>query len=110
MDTEKSRLEQFKEFIEIDPSDTFSRYALGMEYMGLGEFTQAVAQFDEVILLDPSDAAAHFQAANACENLNQNDRAKNYLRKGIEAAEKKGDKHAKDEMSAALEKLEEESS
>ena len=34
MDEEKSRLEQFKEFVEMDPSDTFSRYALAMEYMG----------------------------------------------------------------------------
>jgi Tfp pilus assembly protein PilF len=106
MEVEKSRLEQFKEFVELDPTDTFSRYALGMEYMGVGDYQQGIAQFDEVIRLDSSDAAAYFQAANACEVLNENDRAKDYLRKGIQAAEKKGDKHAKDEMTAALEKLE----
>ena len=106
MEVEKSRLEQFKEFVELDPTDTFSRYALGMEYMGAGDYQQGIEQFDEVIRLDSTDAAAYFQAANACEILNENDRAKDYLRKGIQAAEKKGDKHAKDEMTAALEKLE----
>jgi Tfp pilus assembly protein PilF len=108
METEKSRLEQFKEFVDLDPSDTFSRYALGMEYMGVGDFTQAIAQFDEVIRLDPTDASAHFQAANAYEHSNNKDRAIEYLRKGIEVAGRKGDRHAKDEMTAALEKLEEE--
>jgi len=106
MEVEKSRLEQFKEFVELDPTDTFSRYALGMEYMGAGDYQQGIAQFDEVIRLDSADSAAYFQAANACEILNENDRAKDYLRKGIQAAEKKGDKHARDEMTAALEKLE----
>ena len=108
MEVEKSRLEQFKEFVELDPTDTFSRYALGMEYMGAGDYQQGIEQFDEVIRLDSTDSAAYFQAANICEILNQNDRAKDYLRKGIQAAEKKGDKHAKDEMTAALEKLLEE--
>ena len=107
METEKSRLEQFKEFVEMDPSDTFSRYALGMEYMGVGDYPQAILQFEEVIRLDPSDAPSHFQAAFASENLGEKDRAKDYLRKGIHVAEKKGDRHAKDEMTAALEKLEE---
>lgn len=106
MDVEKSRLEQFKEFVELDPTDTFSRYALGMEYMGAGNYPEAIAQFDEVIHLNSTDSAAYFQAANVCEILNENDRAKDYLRKGILAAEQKGDKHAKDEMTAALEKLE----
>jgi len=108
MESEKSRLEQFKEFVEMDPSDAFSRYALGMEYMGVGDYSQAISQFLEVIRLDPSDASAHFQAANAYEHLNDKDRAKAFLRKGIDAASKKGDRHAIDEMTAALEKLDEE--
>jgi tetratricopeptide (TPR) repeat protein len=105
METEKSRLEQFKEFVELDPTDTFSRYALGMEYMGAGDYRQALEQFDEVIRLDSGDSPAYFQAGNACEILNENDRAKEYLEKGIQAAEKKGDKHAKEEMTAALDRI-----
>jgi Tfp pilus assembly protein PilF len=91
--------------VEMDPSDTFSRYALGMEYMGVADYQNAITQFEEVIRIDATDAAAYFQAANVCENLNERERAMDYLRKGIAAAEKKGDKHAKDEMTAALEKI-----
>jgi Tfp pilus assembly protein PilF len=106
METEKSRLEQFKEFVELDPSDTFSRYALGMEYMGISEFDQAIAQFQEVMRIEPGNSAAYFQSATACERLNDNERAKQFLRQGIQVATERGDKHAKDEMTAALEKLE----
>jgi tetratricopeptide (TPR) repeat protein len=108
METEKSRLQQFKEFVEMDPADTFSRYALGMEYMGIGEFDNAIEQFQEVTRIEPANAAAYFQTANACERLNDINRAEEFLRKGIQVATEKGDRHAKDEMTAALEKLEEE--
>ena len=106
METEKSRLEQFKEFVEMDPSDAFSRYALGMEYMGIGEFDNAIAQFQEVVRIEPGNSAAYFQSAIACERLDDQEQAKEFLRKGIQVATEKGDKHAKDEMTAALEKLE----
>jgi tetratricopeptide (TPR) repeat protein len=105
MEPEKSRLEQFKEFVELDPTDTFSRYALGMEYMGLTEYNKAIEQFLEVIKLEPSDPAAYFQAARAFENSSQIDRAIGCLKDGIEAAIKKGDRHAEEEMRAALENL-----
>jgi Tfp pilus assembly protein PilF len=105
MDAEKSRLEQFKEFVELDPTDTFSRYALGMEYLGTSEYSDALQQFQEVIRLQPDDPAAYSQAALAAENLHQVDEARLFLQKGIEAATKKGDKHTREEMEAALEKL-----
>jgi cytochrome c-type biogenesis protein CcmH/NrfG len=44
-DEDKSRLEAFKEFVEMDPTDTFSRYALAMEYMGIQQFDDAVSHF-----------------------------------------------------------------
>jgi Tfp pilus assembly protein PilF len=105
MDAEKSRLEQFKEFVELDPADTFSRYALGMEYMGASEYSAALQQFEEVIRLEPTEPAAYSQAAIAAENLNQIDQARMLLQQGIEVATKKGDKHTREEMEAALEKL-----
>ncbi len=106
MEEEKSRLEQFKEFVEMDPTDTFSRYALAMEYMSVPDYAEAVRNFDEVIRLDPSYSAAYFQAAIASRNLRQMEQAKRFLQTGVEVAEKKGDWHARDEMRAALEELE----
>src|SRR3990172_4370497 len=104
---EKSRLEQFKEFVELDPSDTFSRYALGMEYMSLFNFEEAIRHFQEVIRLDPKYDVAYFQAALASQKLDLVDQAKAFLQKGIQVAEMKGDLHARDEMLAALQNLEE---
>jgi len=106
MDEEKSRLEQFKEFVEMDPADTFSRYALGMEYMGVGQFEGAVENFQEVIRQDPRYSAAYFQAGLACQKLKRIEEAREFLSKGIGIAEQKKDWHARDEMKAALENLE----
>ncbi len=106
MEEEKSRLEQFKEFVEMDPDDTFSRYALAMEYMSVPDYGEAVRNFEEVIRLDPTYSAAYFQAAIALRNDQRTDQAKRFLQTGIEVAEKKGDWHARDEMRAALDELE----
>ena len=106
MEEEKSRLEQFKEFVEMDPTDTFSRYALGMEYMAVPDYEQAVFHFQEVIRLDADYSAAYFQAALGSQKMNKLEQAKDFLRKGIDVAEKKRDWHARDEMTAALQTLE----
>jgi tetratricopeptide (TPR) repeat protein len=105
MESEKSRLEQFKEFVEMDPLDTFSRYALGMEYMGISNFQQAVKQFDEVIRIAPDESPSYFQAAIGLIHLDRKDLAKDYLIRGIAVAEKMNDRHARDEMQAALDQL-----
>jgi Tfp pilus assembly protein PilF len=102
---EKSRLEQFKEFVEMDPTDTFSRYALAMEYMSIQNFDEAINHFREVLKTDPSYSAAYFQAAIAARKAGGTDQAKELLGQGIAAAEKKGDWHARDEMKAMLEEM-----
>ena len=102
---EKSRLEQFKEFVDLDPADTFSRYALAMEYMSVSDFENSIRQFQEVIRLDPDYSAAYFQAAIASQKAEKLEDAKAFLGKGIVVAEKKGDWHARDEMKAALEAI-----
>ena len=108
-DEEKSRLEQFKEFVEMDPDDTFSRYALALEYMGVEQFDDAVSHFREVLKLDPTYSAAYFQAAIASRKSDSNDQAIDFLTRGIEAAEKKGDWHTRDEMKALLSEIQSES-
>lgn len=105
MEEEKSRLEQFKEFVEMDPSDTFSRYALGMEYLSASQFDEAREQFQAVIRLDPNYAAAYFQAAIACQRGQKIEDARIFLTKGVEVADANKDWHARDEMTAALHDL-----
>jgi Tfp pilus assembly protein PilF len=105
MEEEKSRLEQFKEFVEMDPNDTFSRYALAMEYMSIQNFDDAIHHFCEVLKMDSSYSAAYFQAAIASRKSGAVDQAEDFLNQGIAAAEKKGDWHARDEMKAMLQDM-----
>ena len=107
---EKSRLEQFKEFVALDPTDSFSRFALAMEYMALPDFEEAIRQFQEVIKMDPNYSAAYFQAAIASQRAEKLQQAREFLQTGIRVAQEKGDLHARDEMKAVLESLEEDES
>lgn len=36
----QDRIAQLKEFLENDPADSFTRYALALEYAGLGEIQE----------------------------------------------------------------------
>jgi tetratricopeptide (TPR) repeat protein len=106
MAEEKSRLEQFKELVELDPSDAYSRYALAMEYMSVGNFDESLRQLQEVIRLEPDNHTACFQAGVACRKTGNVEGAKRFWKRGIEAAQRKGDSHAVDKMIEALEILE----
>jgi Flp pilus assembly protein TadD len=76
-----------------------------MEYMGAGQYAEAIEQFVEVLKLEPTYSAAYFQAAIASRKNEQFNQARDYLIRGIEVADKKGDRHARDEMKQALEDL-----
>ena len=106
MAEEKSRLEQFKELVELDPNDGFSRYALAMEYLGAGNYSESLRQLQEVIRLEPDNHTAYFQAGVACRKSGDINGAKEFWKRGIEVAQGKGDSHAVDKMSEALEILE----
>lgn len=105
MAEEKSRLQQFKEFVELDPRDSFSRYALAMEYLSSGDFPEAIREFEEVIRLEPDNQTAYFQAGVACRKAGRIEHAKDFWQKGIETARAKGDTHSVDKMTEALELL-----
>ncbi len=101
-----NRVETLKSLAAQNPRDTFTRYALAMEYTRAGEFAEAVEQFRALLGVDPDYAYAYYHGAQALEKLGRREEARHLYRDGIQAAQRKGDAHARSELEAALELLE----
>ena len=47
-----SRIDTIKGFLEDDPRDSFSRYALSLEYVKLDRWDGAIQEFEKVVSND----------------------------------------------------------
>jgi tetratricopeptide (TPR) repeat protein len=99
------RLNTLKQLVAGNPSDSFARYGLAMEYAKAGQFAEAAAEYRSIIDAKPDYAAAYFQCGQALERLGRIDEAKDFYRRGIEVTERAGDGHARDQLQAALDAL-----
>jgi tetratricopeptide (TPR) repeat protein len=97
-----ARLETLKQMVARNPGDSFSRYGLAMEYRASGVMEEAVREFGALLDLNPDYVPAYFHYGQALETLGRSGEASEVYRKGIEAASRKGDGHARSELQAAL--------
>jgi len=101
----QDRITKLKEFLEKDPTDSFARYALALEYAGRGEIQIAVACLQEVLNHDPGYIPAYHQLGINYAKLGKSIDAGDILKKGISVATEQGDLHARSEMQEALDEL-----
>lgn len=85
-----------------EPHDVFLRYSLAMEHRSDGETQASLDLLDKLIAEQPPHVASFFMAAQQVAEQDQVERARAYLRDGIEAARDQGDGHAASEMSEFL--------
>ena len=100
------KLRKLQEMLTKEPRDAFLLYGIGMEFKKLEAFDRAIEHFGRVTDVDPNYCYAYFQRGQTHELLGQSDQAKRAYREGIQAAERVGDAHAKEELTAALEMVE----
>jgi len=99
------RIASLKEILTINPTDSFARYALAMEYSKAGQTDTALAEFSTLLKANPDYTNGYFMAAQTLAAVNRIDEAKAYLRDGIAAAQRVGNHHARSEMEAMLDDL-----
>ncbi len=102
MDPMSSRLEILQGMLTQDPTNTFARYGLAMEFANQGDFAGAVTQFEALIAGKPDYCAAYFHGGQTLEKMGKPDEAGSLYRRGIEAATKAGDSHTRKELEGAL--------
>ena len=94
-----------KSMVEQNPSDSFLRYGLAMEYRNRGELELAISEFRALMAAAPDYVPAYFHAGQTLERTGEVDEARQVYEKGIAAATRKGDAHAKSELEGALDLL-----
>ena len=99
------RIATFKSFISKSPADPFPRYGLAMEHKGQGQLAEAWTVFAELLEQFPDYVPTYLMAGSTLAALGRRDEAADVYRRGIDAATKKGDAHAKNELSTALAEL-----
>lgn len=99
------RAATLKQFLEANPSDSFARYGLAMEYVRAGDAKAAVAEFQKLVEINPDYTAAYQMAAQTLMKQGQYVEAQNWLERGIACASRTGNLHANAEMQAMLDEL-----
>jgi tetratricopeptide (TPR) repeat protein len=100
-----SRLESLQQFLNDDPNDTFTHYAIALEYVSLKQFSDAVAKFESIIKIDPIYIPAYHQLGLLFAQLNRKEEAIDVFERGIKTATTLGDMHACSEMQEELDEL-----
>lgn len=101
-----SRLERLLRLTTIAPSDPMTHYGLGLEYIHLGRWSDAVAAFDTALAADPNYSAAYYHKARAQISAGLPADARATLTAGMDVAHAAGDWHTHAEMSALLDTIE----
>jgi predicted Zn-dependent protease len=99
------RVSQFQQLLREHPEDAFTRYGLAMEFARLGRTGDALREFETLLGQHPDYEAGYFMAAQTLAKAGRTEEAIEHLRKGVAAAERKGNAHARMEMQAMLEDL-----
>lgn len=100
-----SRVETLRQFLEEAPDDSFSRYALAMEYAKLGRLNEAVQEYRTVVSNDPDYVATYYQLGKVLQKQGLDGEARETYQAGIGVATRQGDTHTRDELAAALEMI-----
>ncbi len=82
------------------------RYSLGLELLKAGETVRALEHLREAVARDPQYSAAWKALGGALAEAKHADEALEAYRRGIDAAQRKGDKQAQKEMTVFARRLE----
>lgn len=99
-------IENFEAMLAKGQDNPLLRFGLGSEYLKQERFNDAAMHLRAAVDLDPGYSAAWKLLGKALTGAGDTEGAKDAYRRGIEAAETKGDKQAVKEMGVFLKRLE----
>lgn len=100
------RLKALLAFLEEDPKDSFTRFALAREYLKLGRSDEALQFFEGLVEQDPAYVGTYYHLGKLYEMLGRREDALETYRSGIDTARRTRDLHALSELQDALLKAE----
>jgi tetratricopeptide (TPR) repeat protein len=95
------RVQTLEKLMALDPADSFSPYALGLEY-ACSEPDRALGYFRDALGRDKDLVGAYFQAARVEVERGNLEAARDWFGQAKDAAERTKDWHAHGEIEDAL--------
>jgi cytochrome c-type biogenesis protein CcmH/NrfG len=99
------KIAALNEILELDPTNAFARYGLGMEHLSQQHPDAALAEFAKVIEHNPDYVPAYQMSAQTLAKNNRSEEAVTILQQGLAAAARTGNAHAASEMQGLLDEL-----
>lgn len=106
MDKSNLRIEMLRQYLEDDPADDFSEYALALELEKTGNRKEAVIHLERIIERNPDYLGAYYQCGKFYEAEKAPEQAMVRYAKGMEVAQKLGNTKTLNELRSALDLLE----
>ncbi len=100
-----SRLTKLLAFLASEPDDSFTRYAVGLEYAKTENYVEAIRTLEELRERDPKYIPTYYMLASYYREINDAAKAEAIYHEGIAKARAAGDIHAASELQAALDEL-----
>src|SRR5690242_5582651 len=102
----KTRRQKLEQFLLQNPDDAFSRYGIALECLREGDIPGAEAHFKALLEANPDYVPGYQMYAQTLAEHSRAAEAKQLLSKGIAAAGRQGNQHARSEMEGLLAQLE----
>jgi Tfp pilus assembly protein PilF len=99
------RIEKILDLLKEFPHDNFLRHALALEYIKLGDDVSARNLFEEILTQNEDYVGSYYHLAKLLERNGETDLAREWYKKGMQAARQAGDNHTFNELQSAYEDL-----
>ncbi len=94
------------QYLEDDPDDAFTRFALASEYRKRGEQAAALQLFERLVADQPAYVGTYYHLAALYQELDRPEEARATYHAGILEAGRQADRHSESELRTALMELE----
>lgn len=99
------RIAKLKEFLSLNPDDSFVQHALALEHVKAGDDAEARKLFENILNRDEDYIGSYYQLAKLLERNDEKESAIQWYERGMLKAKENGDMHAYNELRAAWEDL-----
>ena len=99
------RLAMLEQLTSSGKADSFTWYALALEYKSADRIEDALRTFDKLREIDPDYVAMYLMAGSMLVDAGREDEARLWLEQGMERANAAGNAHARDEMDGLLQAI-----
>ena len=99
------RIAKLKEFLAVNPGDSFVQHALALEHVKAGDDAEARKLFENILNKDENYIGSYYHLGKLLERNDERENAIRWYELGMLKAKENGDMHAYNELQVALDDL-----